>query len=284
MTLPHGSSLLQTKDETAMQPMIRHSTATDFPVDLRPLALRALMVLAAALLLLLPATLEAQDPPPADELIDRYVELIGGEELFSSTGSHTTGSISMPAMGLQGTFEIYQSPPDQMVMHMEIPGVGEILQGYDGEVGWSMNPIMGPQLMEGAELDQTREQAVIAASLRDESVIPGRETIGQSEYEGEACWEVQLTWNSGRESTDCYSIESGLLIASEMTQASTMGEVQATTIYQDYEEFEGRLLPTRMIQRSAGQEQILTMDHVEYREIDPAQFELPDAIRTLLDG
>lgn len=236
------------------------------------------------LLLLLPPPGHAQDPPPADELIDRYVELIGGEDLFMNSGSVTTGTIRMPAMGLEGTFRILQAPPNRMVMHMNLPGIGEVSQGYDGEVGWSINPLMGPSLMEGAELAQTREQAVIAAALRDESTVPGRETLEQSEYEGEACWLVQLTWASGRESTDCYSIESGLLIASEMTQASPMGEVSATTLYLDYQEFDGRLLPTRMIQRSSGQEQVLAVDTVEYRDVEPSEFELPEAIQTLVGG
>ncbi|TVP55977.1 MAG: hypothetical protein EA351_09175 [Gemmatimonadales bacterium] len=224
----------------------------------------------------------AQDLPSADDLIDRYVELIGGEAAFSEVGSHTTGTISMPAMGLQGTFEIFQSPPDQMVMRMDLPGIGEIQQGYNGEVGWSLNPLMGPQVMEGAELAQTREQAVLAAALRDASVVPGRETVEQSEYEGETCWVVALTWASGRESTDCYSTESGLLLASETTQASPMGEIRATTIYRDYRDFDGRLLPGRMIQRSSGQEQILEVRTVEYREIAPDEFTLPAPIQTLV--
>ena len=240
-------------------------------------------ILLLALLALVPITpLQAQDLPDADELIDRYVELIGGKDAFAETGSLTTGTISMPAMGLQGTFEIYQSTPDQMVMRMELPGIGEIQQGYDGEVGWSLNPIMGPHLMQGAELAQTREQAVLAASLREPSVVPGRETVDESEYEGEACWVVALTWASGRESTDCYSKESGLLVASETTQASPMGEISATTIYRDYRDFDGRLLPSRMIQRSSGQEQILSVDQVEYRDIDPEEFALPAPIRTLV--
>lgn len=242
-------------------------------------------VATGALLLAAPAGVLAQDAPAlpaADDLIERYVNLIGGVEAHTSETSRTVGTISLPAMGLEGSFEIFQAPPDQMTMHMNLPGMGETRTGFDGEVGWTTNPLTGPSLMEGEELQQTREQTLSAAAVRDRSVVPGRETIEQTEYEGEACWEVQLTWVSGRESTDCYSVESGLLIASVTSQATAMGQVEATTIYQDYRDFDGRLLPGRMLQRTMGMEQVMTIESVEYGTVEADVFELPAAIRTLM--
>jgi hypothetical protein len=246
---------------------------------------RPLLALATLATVGLPATdVRAQELPDADDLIAAYVSASGGAERFDGMSSVTRGTFSMPSAGLQGTFELYQIHPDRMRMNVELPGVGEILSGYDGEHGWSLNPMMGPQLMSGPELTQMREQASVAATLRDPSMVPGRETVEEAEYEGEACWKVRLTWASGRETHDCYSKTSGLLVATEAVQATQMGDMATVSIFQDYRDFEGRMLASRMIQRVAGQEQIMTIETVEFGQVEEEQVAPPAQIRALIDG
>jgi hypothetical protein len=149
---------------------------------------RSVPVLAAAFaagaLAIHPGNASAQDLPDANALIAAYVEASGGADRFEGASSVTRGTVSMPAAGIEGQFVLVQIYPDRMRMDVEIPGIGEILSGYDGENGWSLNPMMGPMVLSGAELEQTREQASIAASLRDPSMVPGRETVEDAEYDG----------------------------------------------------------------------------------------------------
>ena len=187
-------------------------------------------------------------------------------------------------MGMQGDFEIVQMAPDQMLTRISLPGVGEILSGFDGSVGWSVNPLTGPMLMEGVELAETRERANILATLRDPVVVPQRETIELAEYDGESCWMVQLVWVSGRNSFDCYSQETGLLIASEDTQTSRMGSIEVTTRFSDYREFHGMILPTRMVQTAMGQVQEMTLREVEIDAVEIGRLAPPSSITTLLGG
>jgi hypothetical protein len=231
-----------------------------------------------------PAPALAQDLPDANDLIASYVAAIGGADRYDGQSSITRGTFSMPAMGIQGDFVLVQRYPNQMRMDVSLPGLGEIQSGFTGEVGWSLNPMLGAQLMEGAELAQMREQASVAASLRDPSVVPGRETVEQAEFEGEVCWRVKLTWASGRESHDCYSVDTGLLVASESVQASAMGNVSSVSIFRDYREFDGRRMPTRMIQRAQGQEQVMVIENVEYGEVPDERIAPPQQIRALIGG
>jgi hypothetical protein len=103
-------------------------------------------------------------------------------------------------------------------------------------------------------------------------------------YAGEACWKVRLTWASGRTSYDCYSGETGLLVASAMTQESPMGAVDAVTIYRDYTMFDGRLMPARMIQSAAGQDTELRILEVSFEEVPESRVAPPQVIRTLRGG
>lgn len=240
---------------------------------------------ALGLALALPAGAAAQDIPPAQEIIDRYVEAIGGRDAaLMSISSRTVGSFSMPAMGVEGELVVLTGEGDEMYTTVTIPGLGEMQSGYTGEVGWSVDPMTGPRLLEGAELDAMREQSDDLYAVRDASLFTSFETVGEAEYDGEACWEVHYVWASGRESTECYSKETGLLIASVSTQESPMGTVDMVTRFSDYERFGDLTMPTTMRQSAMGQEQVMTIESIEFGSVDPAELEPPAAILTLINA
>jgi hypothetical protein len=163
--------------------------------------------------------------------------------------------------------------------------MGQIITAYDGAAGWSVNPMQGPRLLEGKELDQMREESGFANVLRSSESIRAMETVEKTEMGGQACYKVRVTYKSGRESHDCYSAETGLLVGMNSKQDSPMGSVEVVTLVSDYKEFGGLKSATRLCQQMLGQEQIMTLDTIEYDgAADAAAFEPPAAIKTLLAG
>jgi len=230
-----------------------------------------------------PDRVGTQAVPDADSLVARYVTALGGREGFTSIESlRTAGTTMIPSMGIQAEFELVQAAPNRMVLKVVVPGLGEIVSGFDGTVGWNVNPLIGPALTEGAELTQLAEESHILAVLRDAALVVSKETIGETDFAGIVCWRVNLVWASGRTSSDCYSIESGLLIATEEVQVTVMGEIPSTTLYFEYRNFEGRLFPTRIVQQAMGQEQEMRVRSVEFNAVDPSAFEPPSPIRVLI--
>jgi hypothetical protein len=75
-----------------------------------------------------------------------------------------TGTVSYPAQGLQGRLEAYYKSPNKFFAKITLQGVGEILQGYDGKIGWAKNPMTGLRELQGAELAQLRWSAETGAS------------------------------------------------------------------------------------------------------------------------
>jgi hypothetical protein len=229
--------------------------------------------------------LSGQDLPSADELVDAYVEAIGGRDAYLGISSmRQTGTVTVMGLGVNGAFEILQVAPNRMLNRIELPGVGEVLTGFDGDAGWSVNPLLGPMLMEGAELEQTGERAHVLATLRDSEMAPVRETVELSEYRDEPCWTVRFVWASGRESLDCFSTETGLLVASEESQASPMGEVPVTVIYAEYREFGDMVIPTRITQSTMGQDMEIRIEEVVFDDVNPSRLDPPPAVQALLQG
>jgi hypothetical protein len=243
---------------------------------------RARVAFSALLLVLLPATADAQDLPSASTVIARYVEAIQGEVMKRHDFMRTTGSFSLPAMGTSGQLEIVQARPNRMVMSVTLPGLGEIRSGFDGEVGWSMNPMEGPRLLTGRELLQQSDDASFESAIRDASLINSMETVERSEVEGAACYRVRIAWKSGRESFDCYAVDTGLLVSTTSKSETVMGTVEATMLYSDYKEFGGFRMPTRTRQRVMNQEFIMTITGVEFGKVDPSAFEPPVEVRALI--
>ena len=234
--------------------------------------------LAAQTALVLPA---AEDPK-AEELVQKFVKATGLNTVMERGAMRTVGTFSMPAMGATGQIEVIQLQPNLMLSKMTIAGLGDIRSGFDGRVGWSMNPMEGPRLIAGAELTQIRDEADFASATRDPRVIASMETVGKVEIAGRDCWKVRLTWKSGRETFDCYDLETGLLHATMHKSETPMGAVDATTVFEDYRDFDGVKMPARTTQQVFNQQLVVTITSLSFGGVDAVAFELPAEIKALV--
>jgi hypothetical protein len=255
-------------------------------VRISSLAARRL-VSAATLTMTVAVPAFAQAPaalPPAKDLIAKFVASTNATAVMAKHQSvRTKGRFELPAAGLSGDLEISQARPNKTMMRINIPSVGQIEQGFDGTTAWSINPMQGPRLMTGRELDAVREESSFGASSRQGPNVASAETVEKTEMNGEACYKVKVVWKSGRETFDCYSAASGLLIASMGKQESPMGTIDVTNLLSDYKEFGGQKIATRLTQQVMGNEQVLIINTVDYDAADPATFEMPAAIKALVE-
>ena len=92
------------------------------------------------------------DLPPAKSIIDRHIEAVGGRDAIKAHNSVAVkGSMAMPASGMTGTMEIFAARPNKRLTKMTLAGIGEISEGFDGTVAWSVSPMTGPMLATGDE-------------------------------------------------------------------------------------------------------------------------------------
>ncbi len=227
---------------------------------------------------------EQQQLPDGRKVIDRYVEAIGGKDVIvNQTAQMVKARLDVPAQGIGGDMEIYAAPPNRLSTKIEIPGIGAIRAGFNGKVGWTMNPMMGPMLLEGRMLDQMRHQAHSTATLHPEELVASLETVEMVEFEGHNCYKVKVTTRWEEEYFEFFDVESGLMWGNERTQASPMGEVPTTTVLSDYKDFDGLLVPTKTVQRAMGMEQVFTIIEFTETELADDVFALPEEIKALME-
>ena len=137
--------------------------------------------------------------PSAVEVFARHVQAIGGRDAVMSTSAiKTVGKMEMPAQGISASMESV-SAPNKSAMKLSIPGIGDITNGYDGQVAWEVNPMSGPRIKTEREKATAQEDSDFRASMlfakeRYRSV----ECVGQADFGGETTWHVKSVLKSGR--------------------------------------------------------------------------------------
>lgn len=220
--------------------------------------------------------------PGAADVLAKYRAAIGGEEnIRKHTARTVTGTFEIPAQGMRGELTVLAAAPDLMKLTITLPGLGDMQRGYNGSVGWSLDPAIGPRLLDGRELDELKHSADFYDDLHDLSKYASVTVLGKTAFEGQDCYEVKLVRASGFEYTEYFSVETGLMVGVKMNASSQMGSIPVTTSVSDYKEFGGVLAPTVTRQKMMGLESVTTITGVRYDPIDPTIFDLPPAIAAL---
>ena len=251
---------------------------------LRSVAIAALFV--APMYAQAPATTPpaVEKLPEARAIIDRHVKEIGGRQaLLGYKSMHTTATLTMPGAGITGPMEIWATAePQRTLVKMNIPGVGEIMEGFDGTHAWSINPMTGPILKTGAEAFEAKFDGDFRNDLRDPKKYPTVKTIEKTTFEGRPCYKVQLTRSDGGQDVDFYDVATGLRAGSQNVRQTPMGPMTTTSVESDYKKIGKLLVATKMSQKVMGIEQVITLNEVEYDKVDPAVFALPAPIKALI--
>jgi hypothetical protein len=241
-------------------------------------------IFALGALIAAPATAQvpaAATLPSGLELHNLSIKAVGGEDVIRKHGSvHFTGKFEVPAAGMTGSVEAWNSEGKVLTI-VELPGIGTIRTGFDGEVGWQMHPAQGPMLLTGKQLEQMKQQADLLAALTPDKYVKARETVEKTSFGGKDAYKVKITQHNGEEYFEFYDISTSLSLGSIRKTETPMGAIDATTIITEYKTFDGQQVATQMKQAAMGVEQVVTMTKFEFVPIEKTTFDLPKEIKAL---
>ena len=241
-----------------------------------------LRAIASATLMAAPAFLHAQALPDAKTLMDKHNAAIGGRAAIDKYSTvHMSATMSIAAMGMEATMEVYRAKPNKFVQKVIIGPVGEIVSGYDGKVAWSSNPMQGAQIIEGEAAAAMKNQADFFANLQDPAAYTTSQTVELTDFEGRKCYKVKVL-REGRDGAEYFDATTGLLAGFSGTQATQQGPIESTTIFLEYAEFGGIKLPKKIEQRGGPGGATITFTTVDFDKVDSAVFELPAAVKALV--
>jgi hypothetical protein len=226
--------------------------------------------------------------PKAKEIVERYDQALGGRDaLQSHTSSTMRGTIEVHEAGnvAKIPFVYYAAAPFRRLEKVTLPnGAGEILNGFDGETAWSVDPQNGAKVYEGDERESTKRDADFYYALNELSWFKSMETVGAEEFEGQACYRLHGINNWNKSNDHFYDRETGLLAGYEFD--SELG--QTHEIFSEYKKLDGVLVPTKQtvkVKKSGGSwdvRQVLNFESITFNDVDSTVFTPPQAVRDLL--
>jgi hypothetical protein len=245
---------------------------------------RSTGVLAA--LALLPVLARAQVPAPgalptAQSIVARSVDALGGRSAIERLPARWERSrVEIPAQGLNISMDMFFSG-NRVVSVAEMPGVGLIRSGFDGEVGWTVNPALGPQLLDGNQLQQARQSADPLSVLHPDRYVASMQTVEETDFGGARCYRVRVTTPWGETYDELFNKDTGLPQGSVRRQASPQGELEITAHITEYRTVAGVRMPREIRAEMMGMQIINRVDSTDVRGIPDSVFALPAEVRAL---
>jgi hypothetical protein len=216
--------------------------------------------------------------PSADQILDRYVEAIGGRAAWKKLTSRiSTGTIDIPEMSASGSVENREKAPNRSLSTVTING-SSFRQGFDGTAGWSDDPKFGLRELSDGELEDTRRDAdfyhpLDLHILYSNFTVTGREKIGEH-----VAYAVEAA-RAGAEPDKLYfDIQTGLLLRILSRRFTADGVETFQDDLEDYREVDGVKLPFTVHQTSTDLAFTIKFTQIHQNvDLDDGQFSKPAA-------
>lgn len=216
----------------------------------------------------------------ARAIVARHLAAAGPATRHASM--RATGTLAMPAQGITGTVHIVAARPNKTLLKAEIGGIGTLESGFDGTHGWTVDPIMGPVLLAGKQLEQTKFDAVFDGPFHDLARFTSLAAAGTETFDGRQAHRVNAVNAQGDRSAEYFDAATGLHAGSVSTRETAMGAIEVTSFVRDYRQAGGTLQAHQLVQRMMGVEQVITIETFEFDVAGADTFAMPPAIKALI--
>ena len=225
----------------------------------------------------------------ANEIIDTYIENIGGQDAWSKITSLKATGIGKQ-QGVDYPFIATYMKDGRALVNIDLQGREFTVEAFDGESSWTMN--FQTQKPEAADSESSLNYKNEAKDNMPDAFMDYKskgykvELLGKDTFEGTECFKIKLTKTpdivDGKEEekieTYYFDTESFVPIAMEavMTSGPDKGAT-AQVLFSDYQEVDGLYMPFSVINKFNGQVGLeMVMKTVEFNpEVDESKFKMP---------
>lgn len=221
---------------------------------------------------------ESQSDLNADDIIDRYVQAIGGYDKVDAIKTvkiYTEADLGSREVKYVETIK----RPDKVLIEVTMQGMTQ-KRAYDGNTGWMLNPFRGSRDVEKLNRETTKslsEQAMFEGPLINYKEKGSTvELLGKDDFEGTDVYKINLTDKDGTVHTFYIDSNTYLLLKETIKRKIGEKEIKSETIYGDYRSEDGYMMPHSLQVGSPGRYQEQTVKKVEFNiQVDDGIFSMP---------
>ena len=233
-------------------------------------------------LAVLTALLAATGPAAAqtvDEIVAKAIAAKGGDKWKAIQSTRMTARITLQGMELPMT--IVSRRPNLMRQDISIPMQNiTIVQGFDGEKGWALNPMAGAEATElpAAATESMKDQADFDGPLMDYKAKGTLvELVGTEDVGGVKAHHLKVTKKGGKVQHLYIDAARGVEVKSVSEVDMGEGMTKVETELSDYRAVDGILVPfTMRVTGGPAGSVSMTVDKVEFNvAVDDKIFKIP---------
>jgi photosynthetic reaction center cytochrome c subunit len=183
--------------------------------------------------------------PPADQILDKYIQALGGAQRLAALTSYTAnGTSQLFGEVREDPFEIYAKAPNQLITTVH-QREGDMARSFDGRDAWVLLPLTVVQEY------QLNSSALEGGKLDGEMAFPGRiksfftnwKVTYPTTLDGKDVYVVQGTGPNGLLATFYFDKQTGLLTRMVRFANSAVGRVPTQIDYSDFRPVAGVMMP-----------------------------------------
>lgn len=223
--------------------------------------------------------LGAQTPasPSVDQILEKYISAVGGRAAIEKITSVTArGTIQIAGVDLTGTIELFQKAPNKSLSLVNLTGMGQTREGFDGAIGWSEDPQNGLRVKTETDLADTRRSSTFPRELKLKSLyttltLKGREPVGPRE-----AYVIEAVPDDGTPARLFFDVESGLIVRQIGSRQTSQGLIEVDSTYEDFRAVDGVKRAFTIRQSTASFTAVIQFTELKHNvPIDDTMFRKP---------
>ena len=220
--------------------------------------------------------------PSVDQIIDRYVEVLGGAAAIQKITSRVSkGTVEIVGTGATGTIEFYEKAPNKQMHLLTVPDVFTSYGGFNGTIGWGFDQEKKkPTELKGKDLESLKVDSEFYKAIRikvptSKLTLKGEEKI-QFRDGPRQTYVVEAKPETGNSRKMYFDTETGLLIRQDTQDSSSEGKTSVREFYLDYKNVDGVMVPFTIRHVEEGVTMILRFTEVKQNApIEDQKFDPP---------
>ena len=176
--------------------------------------------------------------PSVKQLLDRYVQALGGAEALTKITSRIVKGSRIGADNVLVPEEVYQKAPDKLLTVTSYPQVA-FSNGFNGTAVWGHSSRDGVTPLPDQLLAQIKRDAVFYKELKTEELYSKLTVLGKAQVRDSEAYVVEAKPVSGPIEKLFFDVRTGLLGRRYTETDTPLGKLPLQTDYEDYREVDG---------------------------------------------